>query len=116
MNYLKAASIITIAQVGGFTDRTPFKSRAMNYRGYNIYPCEYGGFLFNREGDERQHWTGMKGTVRDAKMEIDDKIFENTRYTVTIGETVVKFDWLTDALALVSTNPKAILQFDFDGI
>jgi hypothetical protein len=116
MSYIKAASIVTIAQVGGFTDRTPFKLRAMNYRGYNIQPCEYGGFLFNREDDERQHWTGMKGTVRDAKQEIDDMIFEATQYTVVIGETVVKFDWLTDALTLMYSTPNAILQFDFDAV
>lgn len=88
----------------------------MNYRGYNIQPCEYGGFLFSQEWHEQQKWTGPSGTIADAKREIDDKIFETTYYTVKVGETVIKFDWLTDALALVFSNPHAVPQFNFDGI
>ena len=88
----------------------------MNYRGYQIRPCEYGGFLFNRQEDEVQHWTGMRGTVRDAKQEIDDILYEQASYPVAVGETVVICDRLIDALNLIYSNPKAIPQFQFDGI
>ena len=78
----------------------------MNYRGYDIKPCDYGGFLYAQPDAESWHWTGQSGTLATAKDEIDTIIFEATSYRVVRetrkSRTITKFNFIAEAVAFAA--------------
>lgn len=81
--------------------------------GYNGFAFAYTPLDFDGPEDKR---AGVASSLEDAMRFIDDYHFETACYPVAVGETVIKFDWLTDALTFIFSNPHAVPQFNFDGI
>lgn len=73
---------------------------AITYRGYTIEPSSWPGFNFDyypTDYDGQPVRTAR--SIKEAKEEIDIKIFENTVWKVKVPHCEpVKFNWLSEAV------------------
>jgi hypothetical protein len=72
----------------------------MNYRSYTIQPSE--GLPGKTEYFLDGGVTMIAESVKEAKREIDDRIFVETNYPVLLGGHREVYVWLTDALHMIN--------------
>ena len=81
----------------------------MEYRGYIINNCEYGGYEFSmQDGDSLR----FASSIQDAKREIDEIILSSIEYKVEFRGVTYDFTWLSDAVKFAAQT-NGILRDQF---